>query len=496
MSRTSVASVGRSVNETMTRRTPRGRSDAGEPATVRKVASTSRSIPESARAGTQPLPVNGCVLPDLELGEVEAERLDLPAEVLDLAPGGAREADSTRASWTPASSPIRSSAVAYEPGGPSSVDSPARRSPTEPAPSPPKPLRDEAETAAGTARPGSAPTASGQATGMPRRRSRAGVRARPGFPRPRALPRAPASVACATASWPRRTWSAWIRKASSVISAVTSGCPSRSPPIHESKRTKAGVVGPLELRVAAGAGRGKRPFDRSIQARGEPVDRLVEEDHRGADLVDRSQGAAADLGGSPQQRDLLAQPAAELRGWRTVSAAGRRDARGARLRGGVRRGRSGGGPPSDGPSGPGPPRAGRSAAAASVAPPYSARASRSDAVSDAPRLARARRARCRTRSRSSARLTSWKSSPNARTTDSRLAGSRAGTSRSRRATASDRRAAMARRRVDSTARTPPARPAPDPWPSREPRRRTSRASTLPARPMPIPRGSATRRSGR
>ena len=45
-----------------------------------------------ARGGRAPR-VNRGVLPDLERSKVESERLDLPAEVLDLAPRGPRQPD-------------------------------------------------------------------------------------------------------------------------------------------------------------------------------------------------------------------------------------------------------------------------------------------------------------------------------------------------------------------------------------------------------------------
>ncbi len=58
----------------------------------------------------------------------------------------------------------------------------------------------------------------------------------------------------ATASYPRRRWSAWRRAASSVTSEVTPGCPSRSDPIHDPRRSSAGAsTGRVPVRPASPA---------------------------------------------------------------------------------------------------------------------------------------------------------------------------------------------------------------------------------------------------
>ena len=64
--------------------------------------------------------------------------------------------------------------------------------------------------------------------------------------------------------------------------------------------------------------------DQPVQLRREAVERLVEDDHRGADLVDRRRGAAPQLRGPPQDGDLLAQLSTEVAvgGWREARVIG------------------------------------------------------------------------------------------------------------------------------------------------------------------------------
>jgi hypothetical protein len=70
----------------------------------------------------------------------------------------------------------------------------------------------------------------------------------------------------------------------------------------------------LEVAVAAalGGGRSSRVLDRPVDPGDEPIQRLVEDDHGRANLVERAGRAAPDLGGLPQHRDLLAQAPSEL----------------------------------------------------------------------------------------------------------------------------------------------------------------------------------------
>ena len=80
-----------------------------------------------------------------------------------------------------------------------------------------------------------------------------------------------AAIVCisrvATASYPRRTWSAWIRNVRSVISAVTPGLPSRSPPIQLPTRRNAPTRGGrVPVRPVSEAGPGARPVGGSSAA--------------------------------------------------------------------------------------------------------------------------------------------------------------------------------------------------------------------------------------
>ena len=106
-----------------------------------------------------------------------------------------------------------------------------------------------------------------------------------------------------------------------MTSAVTAGLPSRSLPIHEPQRRNAGTRGgrvPL-------SGRHRRPprtrprgrlvegrIDGAEQARHGPEQRLVEEREGRPDLVERARGHGSQVGGPPQERDLLAKAPAQV----------------------------------------------------------------------------------------------------------------------------------------------------------------------------------------
>ena len=108
----------------------------------------------------------------------------------------------------------------------------------------------------------------------------------------------------------------------SVVSAVTNGLPSRSPPIHDSVAQErrharwalAGPDGPAARGVERRVGRPVQPWHDREQRR-------IEHGHRRAHLVERLGRDGPQVGGPPQERDLLAQPAADL------AVLGRRQAR-------------------------------------------------------------------------------------------------------------------------------------------------------------------------
>src|SRR6185503_6253979 len=86
-------------------------------------------------------------------------------------------------------------------------------------------------------------------------------------------------------------------------------------PVAADPRAEAQERSDLGLRQLAGPGAARATDGcrgEAVQPWREPVDRLVEDDHRGPDLVDGRWGTAAQLGGLPQDRDLLAQLATQL----------------------------------------------------------------------------------------------------------------------------------------------------------------------------------------
>ena len=99
-----------------------------------------------------------------------------------------------------------------------------------------------------------------------------------------------------------------IADAAPVVSAVTDGFPSRSPPTHVPHRRNAGNDGarePLLFGV-------ERAVDLAIDERKRREDRLVEQREHRADLVERLRSVATHRIGPPQAGDLLPQAAHRL----------------------------------------------------------------------------------------------------------------------------------------------------------------------------------------
>ena len=111
-----------------------------------------------------------------------------------------------------------------------------------------------------------------------------------------------------------------MRNVRSVISAVTPGLPSRSPPIQlPSRRNGPTRGGRVPVRPVSAAGPGARPgrrierrIERPVEPRDDGEQRGVEEGHRRPHLVERGRADDAQVRGPPQERDLLAQPAPDL----------------------------------------------------------------------------------------------------------------------------------------------------------------------------------------
>ena len=88
-----------------------------------------------------------------------------------------------------------------------------------------------------------------------------------------------------------------------VTWAVTNGLPSRSAPTQLPNRRNAGLGVPSLPRLV----------QRPVHPRRHLEQRLVERGHHGAHLVDGRHGPGAQRRGAPQQVDLLAQPALDIR---------------------------------------------------------------------------------------------------------------------------------------------------------------------------------------
>ena len=257
----------------------------------RQVATTAREGPQLRERPR----VHLGVLADLQLGQVEPERLDLPDQVLQLAVGlpagtGRGQRDLNRAQLGQQLVRARVGDRRRCAGG-SPPAWRAARSSTWRCGSPGD------RVAASSARSGNAALASASSrrtAGPGGVVSASAVRARP--------------TRSQTRSRARRTWSAWMPMAFSVNAAVTNGLPSRSPPIHEPSRTNAGTFGGCVPAVLAR----ELVVELAVGERQHPKQRVVENRHRGTNLVEWTRLGGPDLRGTPEQVDLLQQPAPVL----------------------------------------------------------------------------------------------------------------------------------------------------------------------------------------
>ncbi len=290
------------------------------------------------------------MLPELERGEVEPERRQLPAQVLDLAPCDPLESVLRERFLDLGELRIELFRVLVPPGerrllagqvrpGPADTlgDEPeplAVRLVRVPPPELPIELREELGVAGEAG--GEGPRDRVRRRG---RGHRLGEACRDGLVAAEDVvgvdPERPLrdlgrdrGIAVAIAADPRRP-------------AQERGHPRRSGP------AAAGVPGFAGLRcgewlVEGGVGRAEQPRHR-------PEQRLVEERERRPDLVERARGDRSQVGGPPQQRDLLAQPASDVAilGW--PAGRDRRGGRAAGRPGEARGGASAGGPRSGGP---------------------------------------------------------------------------------------------------------------------------------------------------
>ena len=232
------------MNETTTRWQAASPKRAWPAAIARNVSVTSARLTPGPTAvvpgrsgleGGEGGPMDVAVLADLERGEVEPERGQLPAQVRDLAPCDPTETVVDERGLDLGELHVEGGGIRVVAGrGPASSMSAARVRRRRSAM---KPKRWRYGSSGKRRR--SCRSVSGRSSAS---RARRVARARG-----RRSPAVAAAIVCmsrrATASYPCRTWSAWMRNVRSVMSAVTNGLPSRSPPTHDPKRRKAGTRG-------------------------------------------------------------------------------------------------------------------------------------------------------------------------------------------------------------------------------------------------------------
>ena len=296
-----------------------------------------------------------------------------------------------------------------------------------------------------------------------------------------------------------------MRTVRAVISAVTPGLPSRSPPIQLPGRRNAPTRGGrVPVRPESDAGAGERPVGGSRAAssarysRGMTVNSVasknaiaVRTSSSGVGLTTRRSDVRHSSVISSRRRRRTSRSSDGVR--RGSSSRASRTAQRPSATSVVRRRASVGWAVKTGAT---TSRATSASSSASVLPSRRnpATASATESSRTPSRAARSRRRNVRTRPRASARLTRPKYSANASMTASASPRPSALSSSSRRARSagsSSRRRAMVRRRMRSTVANSsgPACSAMT-WPSSAPSSRTSRASGSRAPAEPIPRGSA------
>ena len=203
-------------------------------------------------------PVDGRVLADLERREVEPERPDLPAQVRELAVGHATEpvGDERIAGRRPAPGRARP--------GPRSRRSSGAGLARERRPRPADALRDRTPKPLAVRLVREAPPElAHRSRGAPPRRARARGRARGPCGRGRRARRSSASAGRDRLVAAQHVVGLDPQRRS-VISPVTPGLPSRSPPIHDPSRSTAGRAagGSRSGRLSRAAERGVRPSTR------------------------------------------------------------------------------------------------------------------------------------------------------------------------------------------------------------------------------------------
>ena len=245
------------------------------------------------------------VLANLERGEVEAERLDLPRQVLDLAPRHAVGA--VRAQGLADRAEIREELVGRPVGA---TSRPARAD--EPTTGSLQSLADGPERLA-IWLPGKAPIEIGAQVGEASQPGPhlGGERRRHGGPivrdRDRLLEPI-GDVAVGTEDVvgldPERGAGHLGGDPGMAVTVAADPCP----PAHEGPGGRlartAPILGPASVDECG--------VERSVQLRGDAEEGLVEEDHRGPDLVERGRSLAAGLRRLPQDRDLLPEATAQV----------------------------------------------------------------------------------------------------------------------------------------------------------------------------------------
>ena len=257
------------------------------------LAGQRRQFRSAPQLSERPL-VHRAVLPDLQAGQVKAERLGLPAQVLQLAerlPGRTRGGQRV----------LQHAQVGHEPGGPGV----SQRGVGQPGgPQPPRRVAaDSSDTAPGApallsrpAGPGAAGAAVRSAAARPGPGGAGGVEGqRPADPVRRGLQRAQRMV---RAGSPRFPWSPGRSR---------SGCrPGPRPPSCPGGGMRARPPGPPRTRPR------QRGFQAPVQPGQHPEEGLVEGGHDRADLVQRLHCLDPQHRGTPQKVGFLPKPPSDL----------------------------------------------------------------------------------------------------------------------------------------------------------------------------------------
>ena len=301
------------------------------------------------------------VLADLERGEVEPERPELPAQFRDLAPGGAAETVGDERVGDLGQLRVELLGRRVAPGQRRRLADEVRARPAQPLGDEPEALavrlvgEAAAELAVGL---GQVLGVACQARGERPRHAIARGRGRDRLHQPRRDGLVAAQDVVGLDAQRALGDLRGHARVAVTVPADPAPEPQERPDAWRPRPRPAGVRGGTRRATRR---RIERRVERPVEPRDDREQRGVEERHRRPHLVERGRADDAQVRGPPQQRDLLAQLAPELavlgRGQARVVGARQQD----RRSGAAPPASSGGGPRSGARSGPARPRAGRSA---------------------------------------------------------------------------------------------------------------------------------------